>query len=284
MRKTRFLVFCFIISFYNFLLFSQSADLKLIGEKVPEPKTVQEKKSFEALQNLSWKEIFNDDFSRSWQNNWFLDGEKALLKNTKEGLLFKAGTTPASDADHAVLWTKQTFEGDVRIEFDFTKKDTTTKFVNIIYLFAEGSGTGAYNKDITKWSKLRTVPAMKVYFEHMNAYHVSFAAFENDNSDPANDYIRARHYLPENGNGLKGTEMKPDYFKTGFFKANVPHHITIIRKGNDLFMVIKNTEKEQICHWETNVFPVLYSGRIGLRLMGSRVSEFGNFRVFELTK
>lgn len=257
--------------------------LELIGDKIPDPKTIEERKSFETLGNLSWKQTFSDDFQKSWSINWILDGEKAKLKNTKNGLLFKAGPIPASDADHTVLWTKKSFNGDLRIDFDFTRMDSATKFVNIIYLCGEGSGVGEYDKDISKWSNLRTVPSMKTYFEHINAYHISFAAFENDNSNPENDYIRARCYLPERGKGLSGTELKPDYFRTGFFKTGMLNHITIIKKGDDIFMKIKNSEKEQICHWKTNDFPALNSGRIGLRLMSSRVSEFGNFQVFELS-
>jgi len=256
--------------------------LEMIGDKIPDSKTITERKSFEILQNLTWKEIFADNFKKPWTNNWFVDGQKAKFKNTKAGLLFKAGTTSASDADHAVLWSKQCFQGDVRIEFNFTRKDTATRFVNILYMFAEGSGVGAYDKDIAKWSDLRQIPAMKTYFEHINAYHISFAAFENDNINPAEDYIRARRYLPELGKGLNGTELKPGYFRTGLFRTGVSHHITIIRGGNDLFMKIKNSEKERIYHWKTNEFPALNAGRIGLRLMGSRMSEFGNFKVYSL--
>lgn len=256
--------------------------LELIGDKLPDAKTAENQKAFETVQQLDWKPTFADDFKKSWSNNWFLDGQKAQLKTTKNGLLYTAGTRAASDADHSVLWTKQEFEGDMRIEFDFTKRDASTKFVNIIYLFAQGSGVGAYDKDIAKWTSLRTIPAMKTYFDHMNAYHISFAAFENDNSNPSEDYIRARRYLPELGKGLKGTELKPDYLRTGLFKTGIPHHITIIRRGEDIYMMIKNADKAQICRWKTSDFPALNSGRIGLRLMGSRVSEFGNFKVFSL--
>ena len=257
--------------------------LELIGDKIPDQKTAEEKKLFNEVEKLDWKPVFADNFKQPWTQNWFLDGEKAQLKNSKTGLLFKAGIVPASDADHVVLWTKQSFEGDLRIEFDFTKVDTITKFVNILYLFAEGSGVGAYSKDISKWSDLRTIPAMKTYFEHMNAFHISFSAFENDNTNPNADYIRARYYLPERGRGLVGTDLKPDYLRTGLFKTGMPHHITVICKGDDIFMQIKNAEREYLCRWETSKFPTLTSGRIGLRLMGSRVSEFANFKVSYLS-
>jgi hypothetical protein len=256
--------------------------LELIGNKIPDRKEAEERKRFEALDKLDWNESMADDFKKTWKNNWFLDGQKAKLTNTKKGLLYKAGATPASDADHTVLWTNKTFEGSIRIEFDFTRKDLATKFVNIIYLLAEGSGEGESDKDISKWNHLRTVPAMKNYFEHMHAYHISFAAFENDNTIATEDYIRARRYMPERGKGLKGTELLPEYLRTGFFSTDVPHHIVIIKNEKDIFMKVKNVEKEKIFHWEATQFPALNSGRIGLRLMGSRVSEFGNFKVSEL--
>ncbi len=256
--------------------------LELIGNELRDSSMEANTNQYNAIEKLNWKEVFSDKLNKSWTKNWFLDGQKATLQNTNSGLTFSAGANGKVDADHAVLWTKQSFEGDLRIEFDFTRKDTVTKFVNIIYLFAQGSGAGDYAADLDKWSNLRTIPAMKCYFEHTNAYHISFAAFENDNLDPTADYIRARRYLPERGKGLNGTEMKPEYLNTGLFKTDIPHHISIIRKGDNLFMKITNADKELICKWNTNDFPPLQSGRIGLRLMGSRSSEFSNFNVMEL--
>jgi hypothetical protein len=259
------------------------AMLELIGDKLPATfPTEPSQNNFEKLNQLSWKPVFQDNFKSSWQINWFLDGQKARLTNFKTGLLFKAGPTPATDSDHSVLWTKQVFSGDIKIDFDFVKKDSSTKYVNIIYLFAQGSGFGKYDKDLSKWNALRTIPSMKIYFEHLNAFHISFAGFENDNNDPTADYIRARRYLPERGKGLSGTDLKPEYLKTGLFMPGVLCHITIIKKGNDIFMKIKNAEKEQLCHWKASEFPALNSGRIGLRLMGSRASEFADFKVSEL--
>ena len=252
--------------------------LELIGDKLPDT----EKEAFTELSELDWKETFSDPMTGQWSENWSLDGQRAQLTNTAEGLLFRAGETPASDADHSVLWTNREFAGDIRIEFDLTRQDEATKYVNILYLFARGSGSGVYDPDISRWSALRSVPAMQTYFEHMNAYHISFAAFENDNDDPRADYIRFRRYLPERGKGLEGTELLPEYTHTGLFEPETPHHITVIRRGNDIFMHIQNPERDKLCHWDTTAFPPLAQGRIGLRLMGSRVSRIADFKVYEL--
>lgn len=253
--------------------------LELIGDKIPDFETEKTKNTIKQIQELNWKTVFSDDFKKSWQENWFLDGLKANLIPSKNGLIFKAGPTEASDADHSVLWTKKTFSNDIRIDFDFVKMDSSTKYVNIIYLFAEGSGKQPYDTDISKWANLRSIPAMKNYYEHMNALHISFAAFDNNNHIISEDYVRARQYLPERAMGLDNTDFKPDYFRTGLFNYGDIHHITIIRKSNMLYMIVKNSRKEKIFYWNSTQFPYLKSGRIGLRLMGSRVSEFSNFKV-----
>jgi RNase P/RNase MRP subunit p29 len=256
--------------------------LELIGDKIPDPKTDSIKVKIAKAEKLNWKLNFSDNMKTNWQKKWFLDGEKASLTNSKNGLLFKAGPKPASDADHSVLWTKKSFSGDIKIEFDFVRCDSATRFVNIIYLFAEGSGEGAFDKDIALWKDLRKIPAMKMYFNHINAYHISFAAFENDNNNPAEDYVRARRYLPEADKGLAGTDLLPDNFRTGVFKPYVKYHISVISRNNNIFMKVNGDGKTFVCSWDTSNFPPLNQGRIGLRLMGSRISEFSDFKVYTL--
>jgi hypothetical protein len=151
--------------------------------------------------------------------------------------------------------------------------------VNILYVLASGSGAEPYETDIAAWSELREVPSMSHYFNHMHAYHISYAAFDQDNEDPSNDYIRARRYMPETGKGLEGTELEPDFSKTGLFEAGVPHRITVIRSGDDLFMWVRNGEQEMLCRWAIDAFPFIESGRIGLRHMYTRSALYRDFRV-----
>ena len=252
---------------------------ELIGDWLDRYAEQQQQAAFQQLKQKSAQTVLTDDFICGWEQNWWLDGQKATLKTGLKGLTFHAGPTPASDADHSVLWTKQSFEGDMRISFDFVRLDSATKYVNILYLMAEGSGKAPYNKDISQWSELRNTPAMRLYFNHMQLYHISFAAFENDNDDPEADYVRARRYVPETGRGLAGTELLPDYNLTGLFQPGVKHHFIVIKQGNDLWMEVSNPHKTKLFHWKTDGFPSALSGRIGLRLMGSRSSHFSNFKV-----
>ncbi|MBN2162782.1 MAG: DUF1961 family protein [Pontiellaceae bacterium] len=234
---------------------------------------------FDALCDAGWQTVFYDSGTNDWRMFWALDGLKATVENTPDGMVLAAGPVQGDDSCHAVLWTKQTFSGDVRIDYEFTKLDDMIHNVNILYVLASGSGAGAFDRDIFAWSKLREVPSMRLYFNHMNTYHISYAAFTQDNDNPQGDYIRGRRYMPETGQGLKDTELRPDQLGTGLFEQGVPHQITVIKIGDDLFMHVRNPETQLLCHWKTDMFPPVDSGRIGLRHMYTRSARYRDFRV-----
>ena len=236
-------------------------------------------KRFQELSSAEWKELFHDLGTRDWKENWTLDGLKAKVENSGEGMDFTAGSSFGNDSSHAVMWTKQSFSGAIKIDYEYTKLDETTRAVTILYILATGSGIDPYKKDIAEWSDLREVPSMRTYFNNMNTYHISYAAYGLKNTDPAKDYIRARRYMPKAKKGLKGTELRPDYFETGLFKTGVPHRITVIKKGNDLFMSIRTRRKTMLCHWRTDSLPPIAEGRIGLRHMYTRSARYRNFQV-----
>jgi hypothetical protein len=88
--------------------------------------------------------------------------------------------------------------------------------------------------------------------------------------------------MPESGEGLANTALEPDYLKTGLFKKSVPHNITVIKTGNDLFMQFRNREKQHLCRWKTDSFPPILEGRIGLRHMWTRAARYRDFRISQL--
>ena len=250
---------------------------------LPSVKTMAEDmKQFQAIASADWQEVFYDSGAGDWTERWALDGLKASVKNGPEGMELCAGPVQGDDSCHAVLWTRQVFQGDVRIDYEYTKTDDSILNVNILYVLASGSGEGDFSEDIFAWSKLREVPSMRLYFNHMNTYHISYAAFTQDNENPQSDYIRGRRYMPETGQGLSGTDLKPDHLGTGLFEKGVPHKITVIKKGDDLFMFVRNAKQELLCHWNTADFPPVTEGRIGLRHMYTRSARYRDFRVSQL--
>lgn len=233
-----------------------------------------DREAFEQAGQGKWQEVLHDDCTGDWKEKWFLDGEVASVSNSEEGMQLTAGPQFMNDAHHMVLWTKGQFKGDLKIEFDYTRLDFEKRCVNIIYIEATGSGEGPYKTDITEWNELRRVPAMKMYFDHMNTYHISYAAGDYEGKD----YVRMRRYMPEKA-GLKGTDVAPDYFSTGLFKPGVKHHFTIIKRGDDLMMRVSNEEKTSYFHWHNDKLPGIKAGRIGLRHMFTRSARYKNIRV-----
>jgi hypothetical protein len=219
-------------------------------------------------------EVFSDGCTQDWKAKWFLDGEVGMVTNSKEGMTLMAGPEFKNDAHHMVLWTKETFEGDLKIEYEYSRLDEATNCVNILYIQATGSGDSPYAKDITKWSELRKVPAMKTYYNHMNTYHISYAAHPGTKKA----YIRGRRYMPEK-QGLNGTELKPDYSTPKLFATGVKHHITVIKQDRYLYMRVENPDQVAYFHMFNPDLPVISEGRIGLRHMFTRSARYANFRV-----
>lgn len=248
-----------------------AAETEDSGETSPESHA-----EFAQLVDADWQEVLNDPGTKDWREAWFLDGEIGTVTNTPKGMELRAGPEFKNDAHHMVLWTKQEFEGDLKIEYEYTRLDSETRCVTILYVQATGSGAGSYSKDILDWAELRKVPSMRTYYNHMNSYHISYAAYPNN--DDTEDYIRARRYMPE-ANGLRGTDLMPDYFRTGLFAPGVPHKITVIKHGQELFMLVRNDEKQMLCHWKNEAFPPIVEGRIGLRHMFTRSARYKDLRI-----
>lgn len=232
--------------------------------------------------SVRWKTAMQDNGrTNPWQKNWFLDGKLASVENIRRGIFFSAGPTPASDADHSVLWTKRNFEGDIKIEYDFTRIDDLDRFVNILYIQAEGSGEPGYDKDISLWSDKREVPAMKMYFNHMNAIHISYAAYENDPVAVNPDYIRGRRYMPEWGQGLSGTDLTPEYLSPVKFLTGETYHITVLKVGKEVMMEVVGPQAETYYYYfSAEKFPPVTSGRVGLRQMSGRKAVYSDIRIY----
>ena len=231
---------------------------------------------FDYLNNaVNWKLAFKDGGTKNWKSKWFLDGLKASVNNTKQGMVFSAGPIAGDDSCHAVLWTKASFTGDLKIEYEYTKLDTEKSQVNILYI--QATGVEPFAKDISKWNDLRTIPHMKTYFDNMKCLHISYAAFDNK----GNDYIRIRRY-PRNPNEdfNSTTEIPPAYFNTDLFETGKTYKITVIKTDDKLFLKVMDKENTKIYAWDLDSTMPIKEGRIGLRHMYTRSSTYKNFKVF----
>lgn len=225
--------------------------------------------------------LFEDVGTKDWTEKWFLDGERAKLENLPLGMYYAAGSEAKNDTCHAVLWTKNSFQGNLLIEFDYTRVDTSKSFVNIIYFLATGEGTEEYPKDISLWNDKRKVPTMSKYFRNMHTYHISFAAITNNGKG---DYIRLRRYNP-NGLQLKGSDILPDNFDTGLFKPFHNYHLQVVRLDNYIAMLVQNKndlEDSKLCEWDVSQVPSCDEGRVGLRHMYTRSAIYKDFKIWRI--
>lgn len=241
-----------------------------------QPRNSAEKNAFKQASAGTWQDVFSDTCTGDWKQQWFLDGKVGSVENGPDGMELTAGPQFKNDAHHMVLWTKESFKGDLKIEYEYTRLDNETRCVNILYIQATGSGESPYVKDISEWNELRRVPAMRMYYDHMNTYHVSYAAFPNN--EDTTSYIRARRYMP-NKTGLKGTDLKPDYYPEHLFQTGVKHKITVIKKDRHIFMCIENPDNVYYCHFTNPTLPIITEGRIGLRHMFTRSACYKNIRI-----
>jgi len=237
---------------------------------------------FDSLnQSKQWQLKFNDDCTKDWQSKWFLDGRHAEIKNSREGMLFSGGNVEGDDAYNAVLWTKDSFKGDVKIEYSYTKTDTKTAWATILYIQATGIGIAPYVEDITQWNNLREIPAMKTYYTYMKALHISYASYDNKNTDPKKDYIRVRKYPVLAGQNFNTTTEIPNAsFETGLFNPNETYKITIIKTNQKLYFKVLGKDTSKLFSWDLTGTPAFLEGRIGLRHMHTRSAVYKDFSVF----
>lgn len=242
--------------------------------------TAQHKESdFESLYNSKkWNLVFDDMCTGDWTKNWILDGLSATVETKQDGMHFSAGTEAKNDAHHAVLWTKESFSGDIKIKYDYIRTDSAIKYVTILYIQATGDGEGEFVKDIMEWSKLREVPAMRKYFENMNLLHISYAAFGNKGDGLY--YTRARRYPKPKDKAFDITRIQPSYDYQGYIKPGQKYHVTAIKTGNELHFKIESEDGWELFSWDLSDIAPIAEGRIGLRHMYTRSATYKNFKVY----
>jgi len=243
------------------------------------PQTPEE--AFAEAESLPWITAFEDGLTDGFGPEWLVDGRLATFTPTPAGTEVVCAPTVGDDSAHTVLWARERFAGPLKVEWSFTRlDDSPAESVCIVYLHASGSGDGPYAADITQWSELRRVPAMKAYFDRMNAYHISYAV--TSPATEGGDYVRARRYLPLAGRGLTGTALTPEYDHVGWFRRGVTYRMTVILYEGTLYMQAADGDERRLFWFDTTTLPPLEEGYVGLRQMWARASRYADFRVSTL--
>ena len=269
---------------------ASAALLLLISCSGPAASTENDtKKEEKSMIRTDQKVLFEDAMTENWQKNWFLDGKRATLEHRDGGLAFittaskvdKRVDRAAFDAQHAVLWTRREFEGDIRISYTFTKLPGCS-WQKLIYVQAQGVGTPPYEKDIHAWRELRDVARMDKYFNYMNLISLSLR-----------NQIRCKRYPTRDtdGNGLK-CEFLPRAENKGMSEGR-EYHCLVENRKQSILLRIKDVETGEhvVDHtWDLTDESVLKNrepksverGRIGIRQMGGHKILMRDFKVEQL--
>jgi len=228
--------------------------------------------------STDWQLAFSDSGTEDWTDGWFLEGDKATITNTPDGMVLSAGPVPGENASHAVLWTQRSFVGDVKVEYTYTRLDTLTSAtaVNILYLQATGLGTEDAPRDIASSTRQRAVPTMSKYYLGMNALHVSYATTGPRRAH----YVSARRYPASSIPDFPSTQILPVYEDVDLFEPGVPTHITAVKDGERLSFKVEGEGRTRTFSWDTTVFPPVEAGRIGFRHMWTRSAQYRDIRIY----
>jgi len=228
--------------------------------------------------------------TENWQKNWFLDGKHAVLEHRDGGLAFvttaskvdKRVDRPAFDAQHAVLWTRQEFKGDIRISYTYTKLPGCS-WQKLIYVQARGIGEKPYVEDIYAWREHREVARMDKYFNYMNLIGLSLR-----------DQIRCKRYPWKDVTrniGLE-SEIRPRaevrkmpigrayYVVVEKRKKSIMLRVTDVVSGEDAVDHTWDLTDEKVLKNRKHKF--VEEGRIGIRQMGGHKILMRDFKVERL--
>lgn len=232
--------------------------------------------------------LFEDSMAENWRENWFLDGQRATLEHRDGGLAFiteytvnKRVDRAGFDAQHAVLWTRQEFEGNIRISYKYTKLPECG-WQKLIYVQAQGIGEEPYVEDIHAWREHREVAVMSEYFKYMNLVSLSLR-----------NTVRCKRYPVMDLEGQRmPSEFKPRAKNKGL---EIGHELQVVieKSKESIRLRIKDVETGQYAvdhSWDLSDKEIVENrevqfvdkGRIGLRLMGGHKINFRDFKVERL--
>ena len=183
--------------------------------------------------------LFEDPMTGSWQDYWFLDGQRAALEHRDGGLAFltdasevdKRVDRAAFDAQHAVLWTRQEFEGDIRVSYTYTKLPGCS-WQKLIYVQAQGIGEEPDAKDIHAWRDLREVASMDKYFNCMDLIALSLR-----------DEVRCKRYP---WNDVKANQALENEFlpraQPKEMPIGRPYHVVVEKRRKSIMLRITDAQ------------------------------------------
>lgn len=108
-----------------------------------------------------WIPALVDAGTGRWSDHWLLFGDPdrgITVTNGTDGMTLRAGDGTDPRKDHAVLWTRATFAGDLRIEYDYMVLDrystplTEGGYCSAVLIHSRVTSSSTLPADIANWS------------------------------------------------------------------------------------------------------------------------------------
>jgi hypothetical protein len=231
------------------------------------------------VQQPAWHVVLSDDGTGNWKDNWFLFGDPSRgigVTNSTEGMTLRAGDGTNPKSDHAVLWTKATFSGDLRVEYDFTVLDRystsipSNGYCSAVLLYSRPSASAPFASDLADWPVARrnADTSGRALNEAVDGLQFNYAF----NGDPRGNRFRLR---ANPGYVLIGESVEMKLFAPG-----IEHHVVVEKRGDSMTVSAAGSDGQRFA--KTFSAPPLAkqsSGHVGLRNMNRREARYRNIRI-----
>ncbi len=226
-----------------------------------------------------WIPALVDGGTDRWADRWLLSGDPdrgITVTNGPEGMTLRAGDGTDPRKDHAVLWTRAIFSGDVRIEYDYVVLDRYPTpigeggYCSAVLIHSRVASSAPLPADIGNWSSEQrnsdtSGPALNAVIDGLQLNY----AFVGD---PRGNPFRLRS---NPGYRLVGESAGVPVFEVG-----TEYHLVIEKVATTVSIAANPPTGLSVSHSfaSPEIGQHLY-GRIGLRNMNHREARYRNIRI-----
>jgi hypothetical protein len=234
-----------------------------------------ELEDFTFTPGAGWTKQFDCDFQKPHEQirQWYIQGVKESVKpgGHPEGLLIETPDVPYGTRDcfpkQMYIWSEQTFEGNIYVEFDF--KPLRPNGLSLLMIHASGMTREDFMADYPR----KTSGTMQTVFgENVRNYHWEFFREMNDvRNDVATTFSRKNPFAFRNGFG-----SAPGPLEVGqWHRAQIVQQEGRIRGAIDGKILLEIDDSSY-----TNSGCILNYGHIAIRCMLHTSIVFRNLKVY----
>lgn len=210
--------------------------------------------------------LYSNDLKTAGEvKDWIMEGPGKIEFKNNWMHMYSPG-----EEFHHVFWCPKEFPGSFIAEWELQNLETDAGLCIIFF-----SAKGLDNKDIFDPSLPERTGVFRDYTRgSMNAYHISYYANGKDKPGREISHLRKNKGFYKVMTGEPGIPVK----------SQDTHKVTLIKKDDQIIMLI---DDRKIIDWKddgTTYGPVLQGGKMGFRQMQWTHFRYRNFRVWSISK